>query len=168
VATLLGTDEGSVPTHPQVNVVSPGYFQTIGSAILSGRDFRSSDREGTSIVNQEMARRFWHGDAVGQRIVRRDKTLTIVGVVTDSSRRGYREGANLGLYLPVTQESREDISLVVRSECRRWQCTRMTCSRMRKSRRTPGSTSDLIEGRAGALFRESRQPHHGGELRVEE
>ncbi len=114
-ATLLGTDEGSAPTHPQVNVVSSGYFQTIGSAILSGRDFRSSDREGTAIVNQEMARRFWHGDAVGQRIVRRDKTLTIIGVVGDASRRGYRDGANLGLYLPVTQESPDDMSLVVRS-----------------------------------------------------
>ncbi len=115
VATLLGTDQGSVPTHPQVNVVSTGYFQTIGSAILSGRDFRSSDREGAAIVNQEMARRFWHGEAVGQRIVRRDKTLRIVGVVADASRRGYRDGASLGLYLPVTQESRDDMSLVVRS-----------------------------------------------------
>jgi putative ABC transport system permease protein len=51
---------------------------------------------------------------VGQRIVRRDKTLTIVGVVADASRRGYRDGPNLGLYLPVTQESREEMSLVAR------------------------------------------------------
>jgi predicted permease len=114
-ATLLGAGGGPLPTHPQTNIVSTGYFQTIGSPIVSGRDFRSSDHEGTAIVNQEMAKTFWHSDPVGLQIVRRNKTLTIVGVVSDSSRRGYRDPVGPCLYLPVTQENQREMSLVVRT-----------------------------------------------------
>jgi predicted permease len=114
-ATLLGAEGGPLPTHPQTNVVSSGYFQTIGSTIVSGRDFRASDREGAAIVNEEMAKTFWHSDPVGQQIMRRNKTMTIVGVVSDSSRRAYRDPVGPCLYFPVTQGNQREMSLVVRT-----------------------------------------------------
>ncbi|HEY3839238.1 MAG TPA: FtsX-like permease family protein, partial [Bryobacteraceae bacterium] len=113
--TLLGTGGAPQVTHPQTNIVSSGYFPTVGSFIVSGRDFRASDHEGVAIVNQEMANAFWHGDPVGKQIARRNKTLTIVGVVHDPSRRRYRDPVPPCLYLPVTQENQREMSLVVRT-----------------------------------------------------
>lgn len=50
------------------NVVSPGYFETLGIAVEVGRDFRESDRgRGVAVVNRAMAERFWGGDdAIGK------------------------------------------------------------------------------------------------------
>jgi predicted permease len=58
--------------HADYNVISPGYFQTVGAQIVRGREFTAADREGGSpvvIVNQDFARRFWpNEDAIGKRI----------------------------------------------------------------------------------------------------
>ena len=48
-----------------INTVSPGYFETLGIPILSGRDFADADREKAppvAIVNETLARRFWPGE----------------------------------------------------------------------------------------------------------
>src|SRR4029434_1486286 len=50
------------------NLVSPGYFKTMRTPILRGRDFNELDRAGVAIVNETMAKRYWPGqDAVGHR-----------------------------------------------------------------------------------------------------
>ena len=65
------------------NVVGPEYFTTMGTAILRGRDFTKSDSNGTAIVNEQMARRFWGepGRAIGQLFRVNGKDRQIVGVV---------------------------------------------------------------------------------------
>jgi predicted permease len=65
------------------NSVGPEYFTAMGTAILRGRDFTESDSAGTTIVNEQMARRFW-GDAdraIGQVFRVDGKDRHIVGVV---------------------------------------------------------------------------------------
>ena len=54
------------------NIVSPGYFRTLGIPLLNGRDFTELDGGGAPrvvLINQAMARRFWPGgNPIGQRI----------------------------------------------------------------------------------------------------
>lgn len=58
--------------HADYNVISPGYFETVGGRIVRGREFTAADREGGAlvvIVNQDFARRYWPDeDAIGKRI----------------------------------------------------------------------------------------------------
>src|SRR5262249_54842715 len=53
------------------NNVDPGYFQTLGVALVRGRDFTEMDRAGTravAIVNETMAQRFWpEQESIGRR-----------------------------------------------------------------------------------------------------
>jgi predicted permease len=65
-------DAGRSAPHADYNVISPGFFDTVGTPVDRGRAFRADDREGSppvAIVNRELARRYWpNGEAIGQRI----------------------------------------------------------------------------------------------------
>jgi predicted permease len=69
--------------------VGAGYFATMGTVLLRGREFAPSDREGAAlvaIINQMMADQFWPGeDAVGRRLFEgrpgAGDSYEIVGVV---------------------------------------------------------------------------------------
>jgi predicted permease len=75
---------------PQVNtnLVAPGYFKTMATPVVAGREFTAADRPGSpavAVVNEALARRFFpRGQALGQRFVAGDRTLLIVGIVRDS------------------------------------------------------------------------------------
>jgi predicted permease len=55
----------------QLNTVEPGYFKTMGIALLRGRDFEESDHQDAPhvvVVNETMARQFWPDqDPLGRR-----------------------------------------------------------------------------------------------------
>ena len=79
------------------NIVSPGYFRTMGIPVRAGREFAPQDSGGTPtviIVNEAAARTFWPGeDAVGKTIVLPvDETtsvnLSVVGVTGDVRQMG--------------------------------------------------------------------------------
>ena len=69
--------------------VGPGYFATMGTVLLKGREFNSLDREGApevAIINQAMAGQFWPGkDPIGQRLTEgapgKGTSCEIVGLV---------------------------------------------------------------------------------------
>ena len=70
------------------SLVSPGYFRTMGIALLEGRDFSEEDRAETvpvAVVSHEFARQYLPGrDPVGQRVYWGDRALfTIIGVSAD-------------------------------------------------------------------------------------
>ena len=71
---VTGTPDDAPGTEPEaeMNVVSPGYFRTMGTPLLHGRDFGPEDTTGRPkavIVDERLAARFFPGrDAVGQRI----------------------------------------------------------------------------------------------------
>ncbi|MGE5295685.1 MAG: ABC transporter permease, partial [Solirubrobacterales bacterium] len=54
------------------DTVGPGYFQTLGQALVAGRDFTvqdSSDAPKVMVINEVMAKRYWpNGNPVGKRI----------------------------------------------------------------------------------------------------
>ncbi len=111
--------------------VSPGYFQSLGVALLRGRLFEDSDRGRRGqilIVNDSMARRYFPGqNPVGKRIKTGDVSFvptsqweTIVGVVSDVKYGGLDSASEATLYVPYFQTywpgfSRE-MFLVVRAQ----------------------------------------------------
>ena len=68
----------------------PGYFATMGTAIVAGREFTAQDDSSAPavvIINEAMARRYWPGDdAVGREMRvggRTGKVLRVIGVARD-------------------------------------------------------------------------------------
>ncbi len=86
-----------------------GYFRTIGTPIVAGRDFTADDRPDTpavAIVNASMARHYWPDTgAVGQRISfdSGQHWITVVGVVGDVRQYGLAQQAADTIYRPFFQ-----------------------------------------------------------------
>ncbi len=75
-----------------VQTVGPGYFATIGTPLVAGREFDWTDRGSltwqgfhAAVVNEAMARRYWPGqEAVGKLVAFRHRgAAVVVGVVRD-------------------------------------------------------------------------------------
>jgi predicted permease len=69
-----------------VNVVTSGYFETMGIPILEGRGFTETDTPESPavvVVSRAAARRFWNGDAIGRRFSIQNQEVTVVGVARD-------------------------------------------------------------------------------------
>jgi predicted permease len=109
-----------------MNVVSPGWFSTMGTRFVSGRDFDARDRPGAQaavIVNETFVRKhFGTENALGQLIVEEPASFAnplpfeIVGVVQDAVYRSVREPVPPTMYWPVAQQARPPLvmSLMVR------------------------------------------------------
>ncbi len=110
------------------NVVSPGYFATLGMPLLHGRAFTVADRNGSqpvAIVDRSLAERFWPGqDPIGRQVaVGFDFDLhggaapvyrTVVGVVKNVRHYELQNPARIEVYLPVEQlGSRYDMGLAL-------------------------------------------------------
>jgi putative ABC transport system permease protein len=105
---------------------APGYFDTMGIALESGRDFTSSDgatAEPVAIVNASFARRYFaKGEALGGsfRAVLRGDSLTalrIVGVAADAKYSDLRSSPEPALYVPMAQttETWTNLQIVLRT-----------------------------------------------------
>jgi predicted permease len=99
---------------PWVNAVQPGWFTTVGTPLLEGRDFDARDRAGAArvlVVNQAFVKTFFGGASpVGRRIRVGLEGLQvdsheIVGVVGDAVYRTLRGGFQPTLYMPFAQLS---------------------------------------------------------------
>jgi predicted permease len=97
---------------PWVNMVSPGWFNTVGMHIVEGRDVSANDVKGSPrvmVVNESFAKVFFAGKSpLGQSLRAGVEgpdvyTFQIVGVVNDSVYRSARDGVEPTLYLPLTQ-----------------------------------------------------------------
>jgi predicted permease len=97
---------------PQVafRVVTPGYFEALGTRILEGRDFDRHDRDSSEkvvIVNRRMARTAWPGKrAIGQRLGLFDSgpsDFSVVGVVEDVRHYGLGLEPRPELFVPQPQ-----------------------------------------------------------------
>jgi predicted permease len=89
------------------NAISPGYFSTVSTPLLSGRDFQLADNENAPkvvIVNESLANRvFPDQNPIGHRL----GLSTIVGVVKDSRYNGARDQPRPVLYHPLFQYGKE-------------------------------------------------------------
>jgi putative ABC transport system permease protein len=116
-------DPAAVPEAQRFGV-SPGYFETMGIAILSGHTFSSADRPETqpvAIVGESLARRLWPGeDPIGKqlRVAGESPTnpfRTVVGVAADVHHRELSVEPPLQAYIPHAQFSTALVSVVVRT-----------------------------------------------------
>ncbi len=107
------------------NVVSPGYFQTLGIPVLRGRAFREADREGAprvAMVDETMATRFWPGeDPIGKRVAFNPPTpedpptwMTVVGVVANTRHYELENPSRIQVYVPMRQAPPMGLSVAVK------------------------------------------------------
>ncbi len=90
--------------------VSPKYFETLGTPLLSGRGFNFEDqaRPNVAIINRAFARYYFGDrDPIGKHVsldhvtlVRETRTYEIVGVAGDANYYEIREQAKRTIYLP--------------------------------------------------------------------
>jgi putative ABC transport system permease protein len=115
---------GGIPDRSKMtwmNAISPGWFRTMGTRLLAGRDFEAGDgpgAEGVVIVNETFARRFLQtGSPIGQLVKAggpRDRTAyRVVGLVQDAVYKSLRDGAVPTMYFPVAQNHESVTSLTV-------------------------------------------------------
>ena len=90
-------------------VVTPGYFEAIGTPLRAGRTFTDADTADTLlviVVNETMAKKFWPGgSAIGRRLTMGGNGIwiTVVGVVADVHHRGLDLQPRPEMYRPHTQ-----------------------------------------------------------------
>jgi len=89
------------------NAIAPGYFGTIGTPFVSGRDFDAHDTGASArvaIVNDSFARAFFtDGAALGRHVTSAAVTYEIVGVVRDAKYQHLRDPIMRTMYIPLTQ-----------------------------------------------------------------
>jgi predicted permease len=90
------------------NMVTPGYFRTLGLTIVAGRNFTAADGPTgrVAIVNETLAKHAWPGaSAVGKRLEVGSGRwpLEIIGVVRDAKYRTIGEAPTPFFYVPAAQ-----------------------------------------------------------------
>jgi len=88
--------------------VSPRYFETIGTRLLRGREFREQDTQSTphlAVVNQTFAKRnFGDEDAIGRHLgLEQSDEYEIVGIVEDAKYQNAYKPAYPTVFLPLLQ-----------------------------------------------------------------
>lgn len=103
-----------------VNIVGPRYFETLGIRLVLGRDIARSDGAASTrvaVVNETFVRRFLGtGAPLGRevyfgQIQPGSPGLRIIGVVRDTKYHGLREGAVPLVYVPLSQEPADDLTI---------------------------------------------------------
>lgn len=92
-------------------MVSPGYFSAVGTTIVRGRSFLSSDSASSmpvAVISAALAKKFWpNEDPIGKQIAPRSLAFpneTIVGIASDVKRLSIRESSPPEMYVPYTQK----------------------------------------------------------------
>jgi predicted permease len=96
------------------NQAGPGYFKTMGTAFVAGRDFDEHDNltsPRVAIVNEEFARKIFHGENPVGRSFRReenaekpDTVLRVVGLVRNTKYYELREDFRPIAFVPAAQD----------------------------------------------------------------
>jgi predicted permease len=124
LGTLSRSDrpEGD-PIQADWNVVSPGYFATMRSAMVRGRIFTDADRIGSpdvAIVNETFAKRVWPGqDPIGLTLAHQGDTrrvLHVIGVARDAKYRSIGEEPRAFVYVPLAQNYVPELTLLVKTD----------------------------------------------------
>ena len=126
-----GTQAAGAPVNARFNVVSAGYFDTIGMTLAAGRaiDTRDSSRApAVAVINEAMARRYFpSGDAIGRRLemqlpgnkeraaITTGRPIAIVGIVQDAKYNSIRQEAQPMCYVSLEQFPGSLRSLEIRS-----------------------------------------------------
>jgi predicted permease len=103
--------EGELPALRRFKWVSPGFFATVGTPLIAGRDISWTDtyqKIPVAIVSENFAREYWHdaNNALGKRIrvASVDDWREIIGVVADVHDDGVSEKAPSSVYWPIMMD----------------------------------------------------------------
>jgi predicted permease len=122
--------EGEFPPVRRFKFISPGFFATLGTPLIAGRDLTWSDiyqKIPVAIVSENFAREYWHNasGALGKRIraSNTDDWREIVGVAGDMHDDGVNKPVPTSVYWPVMMDRFEgqkeavhrDIAMAIRS-----------------------------------------------------
>jgi len=99
--------QGEIPLR-RYRFVAPGYFKTLGTPFVAGRDFTWSDvynKVPVAIVSEKLAREYWHdpSNALGKqiRVSTKDDWREVVGVVGNIHDDGMDKEAPSSVYWPI-------------------------------------------------------------------
>ena len=122
--------EGELPPVRRFKFISPGFFATLGTPLVAGRDLTWMDTYQelpVAIISENFAREYWHDarNALGKRIRvgTTDDWREIIGVVGDVHDDGVNKAAPTSVYWPVMMDRfegeketlRRGIAFVIRS-----------------------------------------------------
>ncbi|HXI44478.1 MAG TPA: ABC transporter permease [Bryobacteraceae bacterium] len=104
--------EGKLPPLRRFKFVAPGFFQTMGTRLIAGRDYTWTDiydQRLFVIVSENMARELWHDPAaaLGKRIREgmKDSWREIIGVVADVRSDGADQKPPTTTYWPIIMKN---------------------------------------------------------------
>jgi predicted permease len=122
--------EGELPPIRRFKFISPGFFATLGTPLVVGRDLTWTDiysKRPVAIISENFAREYWHSapGALGKRIraSNTDDWREIVGVAADVHDDGVNQPTPTSVYWPVMMDRfegqkeyiRRDMALAIRS-----------------------------------------------------
>ena len=100
--------EGELPPLRRFKFISPGFFSTLGTPLIAGRDLTWDDiyqKIPVAIVSDNFAREYWHdaANALGKRIRvgNNDDWREIIGVVANTYDNGANNDPPASVYWPV-------------------------------------------------------------------
>ena len=119
--TIVGRSEAE-KDQPNIRLVLPSYFETLGVPLVRGRGFTAEDRSGSptvALLSSTAKRQFFPDvDPMGQRIRVGDTNpteVTVVGVVGDTIDGGPGEVPRPVLYIPFAQNPTGSMTVVART-----------------------------------------------------
>lgn len=115
-------DSGEEGRLAVLNAASPGYFHTVGTPVLQGRDFQSSDHAGSepvAVISDDLARSFGRGDVLGRRLNlgSREKPgmVRVIGIVPAQRIMGPAYPASAQIFRPLAQATPSQATFVART-----------------------------------------------------
>ena len=113
--------EGQLPPIRRFKFISPGFFSTVGTRMIAGRDLTWADeyeKHPVAIISENFAREYWHSanGALGKmiRVASTDPWREIVGVVQDVHDNGVDQDCPTTVYWPLMMENFEGQKLELR------------------------------------------------------
>jgi predicted permease len=126
---IIGENGDDTKEASWLDYISPGYFQTMETPILAGRDFNGNDTATSpkvAVVNQAFVKKFLNGDknAVGKQFRlwespgKPEPYYSVVGVVKDSVYNDMHQPFVPVMYFPRTQVEKADtdVTFLIRSQ----------------------------------------------------
>jgi predicted permease len=102
-----------------VELVSPGYFQTMGMRLLAGREFTETDDSRAplvAVVNEAFAQRYFPGrDPVGLTFTQPRGEVRVIGVSATGKYRSLAESPFPYFYLCASQYAERNMTLALRT-----------------------------------------------------
>jgi predicted permease len=107
------TVDGGEPSSILMNRVGPGFFDTVGVPLASGRGIGVQDRGTTpkiAVINDAAVKKFFGGaNPIGRQLVmstgRGDEPIEVVGVARDSKYQGLKDAVEPTMFLPYFQST---------------------------------------------------------------